>query len=154
MPSEGWVEAVSEPSVESWSPFVILRSGHRAFPPCYWPSFRDDLIAPMVAPALRGVALLGVVVVPLFLLSVSVFVCNKGGDLAFVSPVVRVFLCVWDRGLLRISPSGLITYVLSRRFVDFRSIWWFPSRSVAGRLSYSEFYYVGLSLCWCLALAL
>ncbi|GMN60903.1 hypothetical protein TIFTF001_029989 [Ficus carica] len=35
-------------------------------------------------------------------------------DLAFVSPVVGVFLRVWDRGSLRLSPRWLITYVLSR----------------------------------------
>ncbi|GMN64536.1 hypothetical protein TIFTF001_033609 [Ficus carica] len=43
-------------------------------------------------------------------------------DLACVSPIVGVFLRVWDRGSLRLSPSGRIIYVLSRWFVDFRSI--------------------------------
>ena len=34
-------------------------------------------------------------------------------DLAFVSPVVGVFLRVWDRGSLQLSSSGVITCVLS-----------------------------------------
>ncbi|GMN61867.1 hypothetical protein TIFTF001_030959 [Ficus carica] len=65
------------------------------FPPCCWPSFRNGLIAPMVAPTLMGVALLGVPRV----------------DLAFVSPVVGVFFYVWDRGLLRLSLRGLTDYL-------------------------------------------
>ncbi|GMN37062.1 hypothetical protein TIFTF001_006513 [Ficus carica] len=221
MLSEGWVRAVSEPSVESWSPFVVLKSGRvrregswipqelgckalvrglgwcmglryplwvacvphvqLVFPPCCEPSFRDVLITLMVTPALMDVTLQEVAVVPLF--SFVCFLClfvikaevsplvprvgfcvNLGFvdpvlvvvwwvDLAFASPVVGVFLRVWNRGLVRIFPSGLITCMLSHWFMDFRSIWWF-SRSVAGQLAYSEFCSVALSLCWCLSLAL
>ncbi|GMN54266.1 hypothetical protein TIFTF001_023397 [Ficus carica] len=75
-------------------------------------------------------------------------------ELEFASPVVGVFLRVWDRGLFRLSLSGLIICVLSRWFVNFRSIWWFPNRSVAGRLAYSGFCFVGLFLCWCMSLTL
>ncbi|GMN74604.1 hypothetical protein TIFTF001_053182 [Ficus carica] len=76
------------------------------FPPCCWASFQDSPIAPMVASSLMGVTLAKVAV----------------ADLAFPSPVLGVFLRAWDRGFLRLSPSGLITYVLSRWFMDFRLV--------------------------------
>ena len=109
----------------------------------------------MVAPALMGMALPEVAVVPffsfvcflcLFVISaeVSPLVPHVGFcvdldfvdrvlivvwlgvvwwvDLAFALPIVGVFLRVWDRGSLWFSPSGRIIYVLSRWFVDFRSI--------------------------------
>ncbi|GMN38734.1 hypothetical protein TIFTF001_007966 [Ficus carica] len=174
VPSEGWVRAVSELSVESWSPFIVLRSGCVRREGLWIPrelgcgaALRG--LATMVAPTLMGVALLEIAVVPLFSFvcnlclfviraKVSPLVLRVGfcvdrvlvvvwwADLAFASPVVGVFLRVWDRGLLRLSPSRLITCVLFHWFVDFRSIWWFPSRLVAGRLAYFGFCSMGLSL--------
>ncbi|GMN68989.1 hypothetical protein TIFTF001_038042 [Ficus carica] len=198
---EGWVGAVSESSVESWSPFIVLKSecvrrkgswiprelGCRAvvrgldrcvglhcrlwvacvhdvqpvFPPCCKPSFHNGPIALMVTPVLMGVALPKVAVVTLFSfvyfmylfvirVEVSPLVPRVGfcvdrvlavvwlgviwwANLAFASPIVGVILHVWDRGLFRLFSSGLIICVLSYWFVDFISIWWFPSRSVACR---------------------
>ncbi|GMN41585.1 hypothetical protein TIFTF001_010805 [Ficus carica] len=115
---------------------------HPGFPPCCYPSFCDDPIAPMVSPVLICVALPEVAVVPLFSLicilclfviraEVSPLVTRVGFcidlvfvdrvlavvwlgvvwwvDITFASPIVGVFLRVWDRRLLRLPPSGLIT---------------------------------------------
>ena len=64
------------------------------FPSCCWPSFHDGPIVPMVAPALMGVALPEVAVVPFFSFFFCLFfmfVCNKGGG--FPSFPLCRFLC-------------------------------------------------------------
>ncbi|GMN56132.1 hypothetical protein TIFTF001_025255 [Ficus carica] len=72
-----------------------------SFPPCCWLSFLNGPITPMVASALMGVALPKVFVL-IWVLLIRFSHCLAGcclvADLAFMSSVVGVFLCVWDRG--------------------------------------------------------
>ncbi|GMN57147.1 hypothetical protein TIFTF001_026257 [Ficus carica] len=141
--SKWWVGAVLELSVESWSPFVVLRSGCVCCEGLWLPR---ELGGGEGVGSVRGPALLVVGGVcpsctagfPSLLLAFfprwaedSPPVSRIGfcvnwvlavvwlgviwwADLAFTSPVVGVFLRVWDRGSLWLSPSELITCVLSR----------------------------------------